>query len=506
MAQYVVEMKNITKTFPGVIANQDVNLQVAKGEIHALLGENGAGKSTLMSILTGLYRPDCGQVMINGAKVEFSSPKDAIRAGIGMVHQHFKLVAPFTVWENVALGRPHIPFVLSKKDIIKEIDALSKQYGLAIDPEARIWQLSVGEQQRVEIIKMLYGGADILILDEPTAVLTPQEVVELFSTLEKMTEQGKTVIFITHKLNEVMRFAQKITVLRNGRWIITIDKKETTNSHLANLMVGREIILDKIECNRPRGEVVLSVDKLVAFNDKGHKALQEMSFNVHSGEILAIAGVAGNGQRELAEAISGLRPIVSGRIILDNQELTNKGSKAAISAGISHVPEDRLGMGLIPNLNAVENIMLKGYSQSSKGFKISIDFSYWKELTTKLVGEFNIKLTSIESPVKLMSGGNLQKLLLAREFSVEPKVIVAVYPVRGLDISAIEAVHQLLDEQRNRGAAIILISEDLEEIFRLADRAMVMYEGRNMGILDKCEMERQRIGLMMAGAIEEVAS
>lgn len=506
MAQYIVEMKNITKTFPGVIANEDVTLQIGKGEIHALLGENGAGKSTLMSILTGLYRPNVGEVWIKGKLQEFSSPKDAITAGIGMVHQHFKLVSPFTVWENVALGRSQASIMLNKKEVVQKINQLSQQYGLAIDPEARVWQLSVGEQQRVEIIKMLYGGADILILDEPTAVLTPQEVVELFTTLEKMAQQGKTIIFITHKLNEVMRFAQKITVLRGGRKVATVAKDKTNNSQLAHLMVGKEILLDKIQSNAKKGLVALEVVQVDSINDKGQQALNNIGFEIRSGEILAVAGVAGNGQRELAEVITGMRPVSSGKILIEGKDIANASPKDAINAGIAHIPEDRLSMGLVPNLNSMENIMLKGYDNKNHNKKWGIDFNYWKKMTNQLIKDFQIKLSHVDAPVKLMSGGNLQRLLLAREFSLNPKVIVAVYPVRGLDISAIEAVHQLLEQQRQRGAAILLISEDLEEIFRLADRVMVMYEGKNMGIVDKKQFDRQQIGLMMAGANQEVAS
>lgn len=494
----LVEMFGISKRFPGVVANDNVSIQANAGEIYALLGENGAGKSTLMNILTGLYRPDEGEIYIRGEKQVFNSPKDAIDAGIGMVHQHFKLVYPFTVAENVILGQP-TSTVLKMDEVEKAIEEISQKYGLWVEPKAKIWQLGVGEQQRVEIIKLLYRGANILILDEPTAVLTPQEVRDMFATLRQMADQGCAVIFITHKLNEVMAFADKITVLRGGKSVATLRKEDTSEEELARLMVGREFSRVRIPRKPVNGETILKIENIHALNDKGRTALDGVSLELKSGEIVGIAGVAGNGQRELAEVITGLRPVTEGRIWLEGQEITNCPPRKIIDAGVSYVPEDRLGMGLIPNLNSIDNIALKCYRSDEVG-RLFLDPACLKKKTVQLVDDFNVKQTSPLVPVKMMSGGNLQKLLLAREISSNPRVIVAVYPVRGLDIKAMETVHELLMEQREKGTGILMVSEDLEEIFKVADRVAVMYRGRFMGILPVEEAEVEEIGLMMAGS------
>lgn len=494
----LVEMRGITKRFPGVVANDNVNIEAYAGEIYALLGENGAGKSTLMNILTGLYRPDEGEIYIRGEKRVFSSPKDAIDAGIGMVHQHFKLVYPFTVAENVILGQPTSTF-LDMEKVEQAIEEISQKYGLWVEPKAKIWQLGVGEQQRVEIIKMLYRGANILILDEPTAVLTPQEVRDLFATLRQMADQGCAVIFITHKLHEVMAFADKITVLRGGKSVASLKKEDTTQEELARLMVGREFSRKRIPRKPAGDETILKIENLHALNDKGRKALDGVNLELKKGEIVGIAGVAGNGQRELAEVITGLRPATEGKVWLDGRDITNRPPRQIIDAGISHVPEDRLGMGLIPNLNSIDNVALKCYRSQEVG-KLLLDTACLKERAAKMVADFNVKQASLYMPVKMMSGGNLQKLLLAREISNNPRVIVAVYPVRGLDIGATEAVHELLMQEREKGTGVLMVSEDLEEIFKVADRVAVMYGGKFMGVLPVEEAEVEQIGLMMAGS------
>ncbi len=499
MSAPLVEMKNITKKFPGVIANSGANLVVQAGEIHALLGENGAGKSTLMSVLTGLYKPDEGDIYLSGEKIAFRSPKDAIKAGIGMVHQHFRLVAPFTVTENVALGLTG-GFRINLDKLAKEISALSHDYGLQLDPEARIWQLSVGEQQRVEIIKLLYRKTKILILDEPTAVLTPQEAHDLYATLRRMAQEGCAVIFITHKLQEVMDAADTITILRGGCTIATMSKKDTDTKQLVQLMVGREIEHKSgVIGGEIKGNTILQIDSVHALNDKGLPALKDVSLSIAAGEIFGIAAVAGNGQRELAEVITGLRPYHSGSISVDGNPLKPNDPKASIDAGVSYVPDDRLGTGLVPNLDALDNLFLKDYRNPRWG-RFLLKQGAFREHAAQLVKEFSVSMAALSNPVKMMSGGNLQKLLLAREISAAPRVLIAVYPVRGLDIGATESVHKLLMEQRAAGKAILLISEDLEELFLMADRIAVMYEGDIMGIIPKHEATVAELGFMMAGA------
>lgn len=496
----MVKMAGITKRFPGVTANDDVNLEIKAGEIHALLGENGAGKSTLMNILTGLYKADEGQIMIKDAPVNFKSPKDAINAGIGMVHQHFRLVAPLSVAENVILGSPKNSFWLNKAKIVCSIQEISQKYGLAVDPQAKVWQLSVGEQQRVEIIKTLYRGSDILILDEPTAVLTPQESKDLFFTLRKMAESGKAVIVITHKMQEVMDMADRVTVLRGGKTIATLEKAKTNKTELAKLMVGHEITEGR--SNRVTHTItpILKLEKVRALNDKGLPGLSDISLQINAGEIIGVAGVAGNGQRELIEVITGLRGITAGKILIDGQDYTGASPKKFIEAGISHIPEDRLGMGLVPNLNAVDNVMLKKYRNNEQS-RWLLKYAPVRKETQSMVEEFHVKISGLDSPVKLMSGGNLQKLLLAREISTNPRLMAAVYPVRGLDIGATEAVRSLLLAQRNAGVGVILVSEDLDEILQLSDRIIVLFGGKIMGEVSPKNTTKEELGFLMTGII-----
>lgn len=497
--EVLVEMKGICKAFPGVKANNQVNFSLKAGEIHALLGENGAGKSTLMSILTGLYRADQGEIWIRGQKVNFRSPRDAIRAGIGMVHQHFKLVAPFTVTENVALGLPGQGIGLKLREIEAKLSQFAAEYGLLIHPQAKVWQLSIGEQQRVEIVKLLFRGTDILILDEPTAVLTPQEARELYRILRRMAEAGKGIIVITHKLQEVLDHADTITVMRGGRSIATLPGAEATEQGLARLMVGKEPDIPEMPAGAVPGPVLLELKAVTALGDRGQPALKQVSLTVRAGEILGIAGVAGNGQRELAEVIAGLRPLQSGQLFLAGQEMGRSGPRERIAAGVAYIPEDRLGTGLVPNLDVRENILLKHYRdrEFTRGPLIN-----WQRLTaysSRLVDEFAVKISDLTTPVKTMSGGNLQKLLLAREISSRPRLIVAVYLVRGLDIAATLAVRTLLLQARRQGCGVVLISEELEELFQLADRLAVLHEGEITGLVPVREARMEEIGLMMAG-------
>lgn len=503
-AELAFELRDITKRFPGVVACDRVTFSARKGEVHALLGENGAGKSTLMNILSGLYRPDEGTIFIQGRPVNFHSPRDAIQAGVGMVHQHFMLVPSQTVAENVILGLNHVGFILDTRAIEAEVRRLGEQYGLPVDPTAKVWQLSVGEQQRVEIIKMLYRGAEILILDEPTAVLTPQEAQELFRTLREMTAAGKTVIFISHKLDEVLAVAHRITVLRQGRHVATVDAAAMTKAELASLMVGREVLfrVEKPPCQP--GEPRLILRDVEAVDDKGVPALRGLSLTVHAGEIVGIAGVAGNGQRELAEVICGLRPTTGGEIRVVNRPVTNAPPIVMIEAGVAYVPEDRSATGTAPNLSVAENLALKGYRRPGIGGRWLVNRRAMLEEARRLVREFNIAPPTVETPARKLSGGNLQKVILAREIAQQPAVTVAAYPTRGLDIGATEQVRRILIQERSQGAAILLISEDLDEILALADRILVLYEGRIIGEVPAAEANLEQIGLMMAGQKLEV--
>jgi len=500
MAQKEVRMVNIVKNFPGVLANDHINFEVKKGEIHALLGENGAGKTTLMNILYGLYQPDAGEIFIGGEKVSLTSPREAINLGIGMVHQHFMLVPILSVTENVVIGLKELGFLLDLDNVEKEIEKISERYGLKVDPRAKIWQLSVGEQQRVEIIKMLYRGAKIMILDEPTSVLTPQESENLFEILKKMADEGKTIIFITHKLDEVMSVSSKVTVLRRGKVVSTLFTNQTSKKELARMMVGREVLFRLEKKPVEKGEIVLEIEKIKALSDKGILALKGVSFEVFKGEILGIAGVAGNGQKELAEVITGLRKSIGGEIFINNNNVTNLNPNQIISEGVSHIPEDKIKMGLVPNLNLAENLIIKNYNKKPFSNRFFINESYVNSHTDKLIEEFDIDTPDRYIPVKLLSGGNLQKLLLAREISEKPNLIVAVHPTRGLDVGATEFIRGLILKQREEGAAILLISEDLEEILSLSDRIAVIFEGKITGIVRSDEAKLEDIGLMMAGA------
>jgi simple sugar transport system ATP-binding protein len=494
----VVEMRGIVKRFPGVLANDHVDFDLRRGEVHTLLGENGAGKSTLMNVLAGMYRAEAGTIRINGQEIHFSSPRDAIRAGIGMVHQHFMLVPSQTVTENILLGLDEPRFRMRLNEYDRIIGDLGERYGLRVDPKAKIWQLSVGEQQRVELLKMLYRGAEVLIMDEPTAVLAPQEIEGLFDTLRAMVQGGKSLIFISHKLNEVMAISDRITVLRKGRVTAPgLLVSQVTRQELARQMVGREVIflLDK-EDQKP-GDVVLKVEDIHAENDKGLPAVQGISFEIRAGEIYGLAGVAGNGQRELAQVITGLRKCTQGTVILNGEEIFNRPARYGIQRGLAYVPEDRTHEGTSPNLSVTDNVIMKKYRGAPISHGWMLDIPAATRFAKDLKETYNIVVPTVETPVRLLSGGNLQRVILAREISGQPTLLVAVQPTRGLDVGAIEGVHKLLLAQRQAGAAVLLISEELEELFSLSDRIAVIYEGRLMGEMQEPDLEK--VGLMMTG-------
>ncbi len=497
-----VEMRGIVKRFPGVLANDRVDFEAAAGEVHALLGENGAGKSTLSNILTGLYRPDAGEIFIDGEPVQFHSPRDALDARIFMVHQHFRLVEPFTVAENVVLGDHRgegRTFRLRHRAIEQRVAELSKRYGLAVDPRARVWQLSLGEQQRVEILKALYREARILILDEPTAVLTPQEADVLFETLREMAAEGRTVVFISHKLHEVKAVADRVTVLRGGRSVATVSAADATLRSLASLMVGRELDSGQPARARTPGEPVLELTDVWSDADRGDSAVRGASLVVRGGEIVAVAGVAGNGQRELAETVAGMRRATRGKILVCGKAIRAGDPRSAIAAGVAYVPEDRLGTGVAPSLSIASNLALKGYRERSSSHGPLLRIGRIREHAVELIQRYSIAAPGPGAPARLLSGGNLQKVVLAREFSGKPRLLIAASPTRGLDVGAIETVHAYLREAAADGVGVLLISEDLDEILLLADRVAVMYEGAIVGETSREEADVEEIGLLMAG-------
>lgn len=495
-----VELRGITKRFPGVLANDGVHLDVRAGEIHALLGENGAGKSTLMRILYGLYRADEGEILVNGAPVVFKSPADALQRGIGMIHQHFQLIPGFTVAENIALGlRSSREPALDLDRVSRRIRELARRYGLQVDPEAHAWQLAVGQQQRVEILKALYRDTALLILDEPTAVLTPQEVNELFATLRQLKASGHGLIFISHKLREVMEISDRVTVLRNGRVVGRVATTDTNPQELARMMVGREVI-DKWDKPPLRaGQVVLRIEQLSVADDKNLPAVKSLSLDVRAGEIVGIAGVSGNGQRELAEAIAGVRRIAGGRVVIAGQDRTNHLPADMIAAGVAFIPEERMAMGVVREFSVTENAILETHAHPPFAQGIFLDFSKIESHVRQWLREFDVKTPALNTPVKNLSGGNIQKLIFARELTRRPKLLIAAQPTRGVDIGATEYIHKQLLEQRSAGTAILLISEVLDEVLTLADRIAVMYEGEIVGIVPP-NTSVQELGLMMAGA------
>lgn len=495
---FAFETKEITKEFGSLVANDRISLAVEKGEVRAILGENGAGKTTLMNILYGLYRPTSGEILVNGRTVDFQSPKDAIAAGLGMVHQHFMLVPTFTVAENILLGMQEKSGIrLSREAINREVKELFDRYGFAIDPGARVSTLPVGIQQRVEIMKAIYRGADILILDEPTAVLIPQETRELFKIIHQLRKEGKSIVFISHKMNEVMEISDNISVLRLGRLEGTYRTSETTTEELCEAMIGRRLqcIANTEQAFRP--EVKLAVRDLCVSGGKG-QTCKGVSLEVHAGEILGVAGVDGNGQSELGEALTGLRKSDSGQVLVDGKDITNHTPRQIIQAGVAHVPEDRQHRGLLLDFSVKENLILEEHRDRRFSHRGIIDYRKVASHAAGLVQSFRIKTDGTDIPVSSLSGGNQQKVILAREISRDPEVLIIMKPTRGLDVGAIEYVHQTLLDEKARGKAILLFSSELEEIMALSDRIAVMYEGEIAGIVDPCT-STDEIGLMMAG-------
>lgn len=500
MREPILEMKGITKTFGSVTANENVDLTLYPGEIHALLGENGAGKSTLMNVLNGIYRPNSGEILHKGKKVTIRSPKHAVDMGIGMVHQHFRLIPTLTAAENVFLYMPKCNLVLKKKEMEEQIRKWSEEFHLEVEPSALIWQLSVGEQQRVEIVKLLSRGAEILILDEPSAVLTAQEAKEMFRVLRSMADSGKSVVVISHKMNEVMEFADRITVLKGGKVEDTMVAADATVERLTRAVVGeRELKPHKNEGGSRQENVVLDVKDLSVKNDRELMAVKNLSLQIHAGEIFGIAGVAGNGQKELAEAIAGLRKAETGAIVLNGEDVTGQNAKARIKKQIGFIPEDRLSMGLVPGMTMEENRILKEFDTDRFSKHHILKRKVIKETVQDEISRYEIKTAGEKSPVSLMSGGNQQKLLVAREIGGNPTLLIAVYPSRGLDIGAAEAIHEILLEQCKKGVAVLLVSEELEELFQMADRIGVLCSGELMATLEKKEADYDTIGRLMSG-------
>ncbi|HEY88743.1 MAG TPA: ABC transporter ATP-binding protein [Thermoflexia bacterium] len=496
----ILELRGITKRFPGVVANAGVDLALYPGEVLALLGENGAGKSTLMNILIGLYRQDEGEIYLRGEPVEIRSPRDSDALGIGMVHQNFMLVPTMTVAENVILGLQDLSFVPKMDEVVARINEISERYNLQVDPYASIWQLSVGEQQRVEILKLIYRGAEVLILDEPTAVLTPQESEELARVLQVMTSEGKSAIFITHKMDEVLSFSNWVQVLQHGKSIAVKKTAETNAQELARLMVGREVLFRLDKAPATPGDVLLEMRDVHALDDKGLPALRGISLQIRGGEILGIAGVAGNGQRQLSEAVTGLRTVTAGEVLINGQPMTNRSPLEIIQAGVSHIPADRVGVGAVGDMAVSDNLAMKGYRNAPMSRKGILYPPRILEFAKKMIASFQIATPTPKTHIKFLSGGNIQKAILAREIDACAGVLVAVYPSRGLDVGATEAVRKRLLKQRAQGSAVLLISEDLEELLTISDKVAVLFDGEVMGVLPSEEAQIATLGLMMAGS------
>lgn len=498
--EYVIEMNNITKVFPGIVANDDITLQVKQGEIHALLGENGAGKSTLMNVLFGLYQPEQGEIKIKGNPVKITNPNIANDLGIGMVHQHFMLVHNFTVTENIILGNePKKNGKIAVEEAAKEIKQLSEQYGLAVDPHAKIEDISVGMQQRVEILKTLYRGAEILIFDEPTAVLTPQEIHELIQIMKKLVQEGKSIILITHKLKEIMEVCDRCTIIRKGKGIGTVNVAETDEHKLAELMVGRQVNFktEKIEA-KPKEEV-LSIANLIVHDTRKLPSVKGLDLTVRAGEIVGIAGIDGNGQSELIEAITGLRKVESGSIAIKGKEITNWPVRRITEEGIGHIPEDRHKHGLVLDFSVRDNIVLQTYYKNPFSKKGILNFSKITQKAKALIEQFDVRTPSEQTLARALSGGNQQKAIIAREVDRNPDLLIAAQPTRGLDVGAIEFIHKKLIEQRDNGKAVLLLSLELDEILNVSDRVAVIYEGKIVAIVDAKETNEQQLGLLMAG-------
>ena len=498
--QYAIEMRGITKTFGSVVANKNVDLNVRNGEILALLGENGSGKTTLMNMLSGIYQPDCGSIYVDGEEVTINSPEDSKKLGIGMVHQHFKLVDVFSAADNIWMGKERAGFAL-KKSRYAEIDEITKKFGFELDPTKKVYNMAVSEKQTLEIIKVLYYGAKIIILDEPTAVLTVQEIEKLFDVLRRMKEEGHAIIIITHKLNEVMEISDRVAIMRKGEYITTVNTEETSEQELTEWMVGRKIDLNidrpAVEKTRP----LLEVRNLTINNDEGATAIDDVSFYIRGGEILGVAGIAGCGQKELCEAIAGLRKIEAGQMIHKGDNIVGLSPKAILEKGISmsFIPEDRLGMGLAPSMSIIDNMLLKKYRDNKGPF---VDRKTGREDAEKVIRELEVATPSAETPVRRLSGGNVQKVLLGREIKAGPNVIVTAYPVRGLDINSSYMIYNILNEQKTQGVGVLFVGEDLDVMIALCDKIMVLCHGRVMGVVHAHKTNKEELGLMMTGALD----
>ena len=498
--QYAIEMRGITKTFGSVVANKDVELNVRPGEILALLGENGSGKTTLMNMLSGIYAPDSGEIRVNGQPVTIASPQDAKRLGIGMVHQHFKLVDVFSAADNIWMGKEKAGFLL-KKDRYDEIEAMAKKFGFDLDPRKKVHNMAVSEKQTLEIIKVLYYGAKVIILDEPTAVLTVQEIQKLFGVLRRMKEDGHSVIIITHKLNEVLEISDRVAILRKGEYVGTVNTAETNEQQLTEYMVGRKIDLNierpVVEKTRP----LLEIRDLTIKNDEGAVAIDHVNFYIRGGEILGVAGIAGCGQKELCEAIAGLRPIEQGQMIHKGDNIVGLSPKAILDKGISmsFIPEDRLGMGLAPSLSITDNMLLKNYQDAKGPF---VDRKQGRADAEHVIQELGVVTPSTETPVRRLSGGNVQKVLLGREIKAGPNVIVTAYPVRGLDINSSYAIYNILNQQKKDGVGVLFVGEDLDVMMALCDKIMVLCHGRVMGVVHAHKTTKEELGLMMTGSLD----
>ncbi len=492
--------RNVTKQFPGVLANDDVSVELRPGRVLALLGENGAGKSTLVNLLFGMYRPDSGQIVIKDEVVELHGPDDAIERGIGMVHQHFQLVPPMSVVENIVLGsEPSRRGMVDLAEARTRVLALSERFGLEVDVDANVEDLPVGTQQRVEILKALYRDADVLILDEPTAVLTPQETDHLLTVLRELTRQGVGIVFITHKLREVLAVADDIVVLRGGRVVGSTSPDETDETGLAEMMVGRSVVLRVDKSAAQPGDVVLSVEGLSVDDDRGQRALNEVSLEVRAGEILGVAGVEGNGQRELVEAVTGLRRTEQGRVVIAGTDVSGAPPRQVATIGVGHIPEDREKHGVIGVYSVAENSVLNRYHRPPFSLRGLLQRAAIGRHAREVVEEFDVRTPGVATPVSSLSGGNKQKLIVGREFSDDIALLVAAQPTRGIDIGAIEFIHRRIVEQRDRGVGVLLVSAELDEILGLADRVAVLYEGRVVAVLDAADADRERVGLLMAG-------
>jgi len=495
----ILQVNNIRKTFPGVVALDDVSFAVAKGEIHTLLGENGAGKSTLMNILTGLYHPDRGEIQIGGKTIHFTSPRDSLACGIGMVHQHFMLVPAHSVFENILLALDNVPNFFNRNAYKKRIQQLLDDFDLDLDLDMPVWKLSIGAQQWIELIKLLMRDCQLLILDEPTAVLTPQEADRLFSVLKRLKGQGKSIIFISHKMREVMEISDRVTILKKGRSLSTLTRGDFDESKLAALMIGQDKVPQWQKNLQMSDEIVLEIQNLSVRNDRGLADLDNFNLQLKKGEILGIAGVAGNGQKALAEVLTGLKSTSQGKIVAKGEDITNSNARYSYIAGIAHIPEDRKSIGIAPDMSVDENLILKSFKSRLFRHGIFQDKRAIRRNATEKISQFAIKSGPDGTPVRYLSGGNIQKVIIARELSEHPAVLVALYPTRGLDIGSAEYVHKVIADGADKGMSTILIAEDLDELLKLCDRIAVMFRGRLIGYVNPRKTTREEIGLMMSG-------